>query len=264
MTFSSVRSFFFSLQTHAGQSAHAQLTHNATHRAQPLTRARTTPISPHRRLSCCAQGAATAVGEWQYSEKGGKITDSSSFAHVANLPPASWHDFRIRAHNAVGYSEWSEVSTKVRTDDAPYLVKKDARSITLRWTAQKRALHYEMQVQEPSFPDGTWVTVNTRVPGSTYTVDKLFPANEYRFRIRAFFPKKNPDDVQRDVQGQQYGWASYEGSATSRYIRTDDALPDAVDPPCLLNAADILRTPRRIFSHFFCLSLSLLSHTGLH
>jgi hypothetical protein len=203
-------------------------------------RARTAHTTTHA-AAPPQQGAATAIGEWQYSEKGGKITDSSSFAHVANLPPASWHDFRIRAHNAVGYSEWSEISTKVRTDDAPYLVKKDARSITLRWTAQKRALHYEMQVQEPSFPDGTWVTVNTRVPGSTYTVDKLFPANEYRFRIRAFFPKKNPDDVQRDVQGQQYGWASYEGSAMSQYIRTDDALPDAVDPPCLLDAADILR-----------------------
>ena len=50
-----------------------------------------------------------------------KITDSSEFCHITNLPPASWHDFRIRAHNAVGYSEWSEASDKVRTADAPYL-----------------------------------------------------------------------------------------------------------------------------------------------
>ena len=187
-----------------------------------------------------SQGASSAVGEWQFNENGGKITNSSSFAHVANLPPASWHDFRIRAHNAVGYSEWSEISIKVRTDDAPYLVRKDSRSITLRWTAQDRALHYEMQVQEPSFPDGTWVTVNSRVPSSTFTVDKLYPANEYRFRIRAFFPKRKPDEI-NEVEGRQYGWASYEGSAMSQYIRTDDALPDAVDPPCLLNAEDILK-----------------------
>jgi hypothetical protein len=46
------------------------------------------------------------VGEWIINKK--KITDSSQYCHVTNLPPASWHDFRIRAHNAVGYSDWSK------------------------------------------------------------------------------------------------------------------------------------------------------------
>ena len=65
------------------------------------------------------------VGVWTLNSK--KITNSSEFCHITNLPPASWHDFRIRAHNAVGYSEWSAASDKVRTDDAPYLVTKDPR-----------------------------------------------------------------------------------------------------------------------------------------
>ena len=52
------------------------------------------------------------IGKWYISEK--RITDSSEYCHVTNLPPASWHDFRLRAHNSVGYSQWCEESSKVR------------------------------------------------------------------------------------------------------------------------------------------------------
>ena len=173
------------------------------------------------------------IGKWYVKDQ--RLTNSSEFCHVTNLPPASWHDFRLRAHNQVGYSEWSLCSDKVRTDDAPYLVTKDPRSITLRWTAQNRAEKYEMQMQEPSFPDNTWANVSSSILQSQYTVTNLFPANQYRFRIRAFYPKKR-DHAGFVVKGVESGWTSYEGSAVSQYIQTDDALPDKFDAPILVCA----------------------------
>ena len=124
---------------------------------------------------------------------------------------------------------------QVRTDDAPYLVTKDPRSITLKWTMQNRCEKYEMQMQEPSFPDNTWVTISSSIVGSTHKVNDLFPAQSYRFRIRAFYPKKR-NAAGFLIKGVESGWASYEGSAVSQYIQTDDALPDQFDAPILVKA----------------------------
>ena len=137
---------------------------------------------------------------------------TSSNASIVNLEPGTTYDFKLRAHNSVGYGEFSEITEKRRTDDAPYLICKTKFSITVAWTAQTGALRYEMQYQENKMAH-MWATVSSAIHGTQCICENLFPAREYRFRIRAM---------------QDYGWASYEGSALSQWIETEH---DVTDPP---------------------------------
>ena len=137
---------------------------------------------------------------------------TSSNAAIVNLEPGTTYDFKLRAHNGIGYSDFSEITETRRTDDAPYLVRKTKFSITVAWTAQTGALKYEMQYQENKMAH-MWATVSSAIRGAECTCENLFPAREYRFRIRAF---------------QEQGWASYEGSALSQWIETKH---DITDPP---------------------------------
>jgi hypothetical protein len=70
-----------------------------------------------------------------------------------------------------------------------------------------RAEKYEMQMQEPSFPENTWITVSSSIVQSIYKVENLFPANQYRFRIRAFYPPKK-NALGYTIKGVESGWAS--------------------------------------------------------
>ena len=139
---------------------------------------------------------------------------------IVNLEPGTTYDFKLRAHNAVGYGEFGKISGKIRTDDAPYLVRKTKFSITLAWTAQVGALHYEMQYQENQM-DHTWATVSSAIKGTECLCDNLYPAREYRYRIRSYTSN---------------GWSSYEGSALSQWIRTND---DITEPPGIPTMASV-------------------------
>jgi len=137
---------------------------------------------------------------------------TSSNASIVNLEPGTTYDFKLRAHNGVGYSDFTQTTEKRRTDDAPYLVRKTKFAITVAWTAQTGAIKYEMQYQENKMAH-MWATVSSAIRGTECTCENLFPAREYRFRIRAL---------------QKQGWASYEGSALSQWIETKH---DVTDPP---------------------------------
>ena len=81
------------------------------------------------------------------------------------------------------------------------------------------------------------MTISSNVPTSEYQVNDLFPANSYRFRIRAYYSiKRNASGFVIKNGDQENGWASYEGSAVSQFITTDCALPDQFDPPVLVKA----------------------------
>jgi|EP00505_MAST-04D_sp_SCG-Rhode-Island_P000336 hypothetical protein len=138
---------------------------------------------------------------------------------IVNLEPGTTYDFKCRAHNAIGYSEFGAISDKIRTDDAPYLVRKTKFSITLAWTAQSGAFRYEMQYQEEAMGH-IWATVSSAITRTEFTCDNLYPARDYRYRIRSF---------------TDHGWSSYEGSALSQWIRTNDDIPDQPSIPTLAN-----------------------------
>ena len=107
------------------------------------------------------------------------------------------------------------------------------------------------------------MTISSNVPTSEYQVNDLFPANSYRFRIRAYYSiKRNASGFVIKNGDQENGWASYEGSAVSQYITTDCALPDQFDPPVLVKA-EIYSLSWYVFFLLVCLFVFVFLGLGV-
>ena len=109
---------------------------------------------------------------------------TSSNASIVNLEPGTTYDFKLRAHNSVGYGEFSEITEKRRTDDAPYLICKTKFSITVAWTAQTGALRYEMQYQENKMAH-MWATVSSAIhePNASAKICFLLENTDFAFGL---------------------------------------------------------------------------------
>lgn len=108
---------------------------------------------------------------------------SCDFGGLTNGKPYS---FQVRAHNAVGWSEWSGASAKATPDTRPGIVgpieqvRVGDRTITFRWTAP---------TTEASAVKHYWVSwagsTARKVRGTSYTASTLDNNKKYTFSVQA-------------------------------------------------------------------------------
>lgn len=128
---------------------------------------------------------STTHGEWDPPY----VTDWNSF-EMDDLPSATVIKFRVRAYveNADGtltYGDYDTYTTCTSPNEVGNLhaSNKTSTSVTLKWSASKRADHY--QVYRYNSSSGTWTRVITTTKTS-YTVKNLKSGTSYRFRVRAY------------------------------------------------------------------------------
>ena len=119
----------------------------------------------------------------------GTVKANVTTFHVANLNPHTSYQFRVRAANSAGLSDFTD-PLKVSTRDevlAPTNLRSgvsSSTSIELRWTdnaTNETGYQVQYRVDGGNWVDAAMLTANR----TTYTVDKLAPNTHYSFRVRA-------------------------------------------------------------------------------
>ena len=136
--------------------------------------------------------------EFQYRKAGAEwpadSTPTSQPSRVVNaLDAETTYEFRVRAVNTAGESDWSE-SISVTTEAGGVVVTppavptgltstaKTANSVTLSWTGVSTATSYGVQWKTST---GTWSTQGVTINGTTATVTGLAADTEYEFQVKA-------------------------------------------------------------------------------
>jgi hypothetical protein len=123
------------------------------------------------------------------------ITDTSlslSLCNVSGLGDGTQYYWRVRAHNSVGWSNWSTVwnfTTECPLPEAPLLVSPDDGAINitmpvnLDWTDIAAATQYQVQVDESSGFGSPVINISTS--GSNYSASGLNDQTTYYWRVRS-------------------------------------------------------------------------------
>jgi len=105
-------------------------------------------------------------------------TGGANFTELKGLPPGTSHQYRVRAVNEIGASEWSapvSVSTHALATPSGVVDEATDQSITLRWNAVTGASSYQIEANGAVFSAST----------NEYTHTGLTPETTHTYRIRA-------------------------------------------------------------------------------
>ncbi|GLD92787.1 hypothetical protein PINS_up001366 [Pythium insidiosum] len=120
---------------------------------------------------------------------------------VPGLLPGHVYYFRVKACNSYGWSPDGEVSDGICTNDAPKIVSKGAREMTLVWTKPYSTELIDMyQVQAKASNKTTWETVMTDIQAQTATVTGLVPATAYALRVVPHYALSGWEDAAKCAQ----------------------------------------------------------------
>lgn len=106
-------------------------------------------------------------------------TGTKTFYNHSGLQSGSVHKYRVRAKNAAGPSQWSELITKSTTLDTPANLRSTsvtANSITITWDKVQGAVGYDVMV------DGTVIDNGT---STSFTHSDLEPGSTHIYIVRA-------------------------------------------------------------------------------
>jgi len=126
-------------------------------------------------------------------------------AVLSGLAHAQWFEFRVRAKGPKGWSEWSDISAPIRSAPlAPARPRTPAagqttwQSVEILWYAPddngETITSYDVQyrrygvvspAQRVNWSISRTVAPNRNIEIQSFTVDRLLPATEYEFRVRA-------------------------------------------------------------------------------
>ncbi|KAJ0400837.1 hypothetical protein ATCC90586_005230 [Pythium insidiosum] len=141
---------------------------------------------------------------------------------VPGLLPGHVYYFRVKACNSYGWSPDGEVSDGICTNDAPKIVSKSAREMTLVWTKPYSTELIDMyQVQAKPSNRLEWETVMTAIQGQAATVTNLIPATAYSLRVVPHYARS--------------GWEDASKCALTEFTTTDATVPE---PPLDLHVVD--------------------------
>ncbi|KAJ0398246.1 hypothetical protein P43SY_000346 [Pythium insidiosum] len=141
---------------------------------------------------------------------------------VPGLLPGHVYYFRVKACNSYGWSPDGEVSDGICTNDAPKIVSKSAREMTLVWTKPYSTELIDMyQVQAKPSNRLEWETVMTDIQGQAATVTNLIPATAYSLRVVPHYARS--------------GWEDASKCALTELTTTDATVPE---PPLDLHVVD--------------------------
>ena len=159
--------------------------------------------------------------------KEGTFKATDRYCRVSDLEPAKRYKFRLRAKNNKGWSPFGPSCEARETFDAPFIVSRTMRSLTVGWRKMQAIGNklgepekYELQIQEAS-DAMPWATISNTLTILEQTIEQLLPATEYRFRVRPYF-------------GKAGSWAAWSGSACSYFMRTEDEWPEPIEE-CKVN-----------------------------
>ncbi|ETV81715.1 hypothetical protein, variant 1 [Aphanomyces astaci] len=140
---------------------------------------------------------------------------------ASTLAPGTVYFYRVKARNALGWSDLGDVSDGITTNDAPKLVHKTGTSLGLVWP-KPYSTHdidmYELQCKVAATTD--WSVVSSRIRGQSHTVSQLSPATGYVFRVRPHFANM------RQGQCSSSSWETESNCVESHIYHTHGATPD--------------------------------------
>ncbi|EQC25446.1 hypothetical protein SDRG_16666 [Saprolegnia diclina VS20] len=137
---------------------------------------------------------------------------------ASGLTPGCVYFFRLKAANALGWSDAGDVSDGICTNDAPKMVERSSTSLTLIWP--KPYSPYDIDMYELSYRfvgAQDWLLVPSTVHDQRYCVQGLVPATAFQFQVRphyAFVPLGEPS------------WETLTNCAISPVFYTEGAAPE--------------------------------------
>jgi hypothetical protein len=147
------------------------------------------------------------------------------------LTRATSYEFRIQAHNADGWSEWSYASaTTLPLPEVPplaptlYADPASDMAVRVKWLAVERATGYELERKNLN---GAWERIAVVALVTDYMDEGLQPSTLYAYRIRA---------------GNEYGLSPYSNEAGAKTL----AVPHPPEVP-LLNGGAASQTQVQLF-----------------
>ena len=125
----------------------------------------------------------TTGSTWQSA-----AVSSKTSAKIKNLRLGTTYRFRVRAYQSSSRGiQYGAMSSVVSATAAPTVKTlkasaKTSNSLTLKWTNVSGASGYRLQ----RYVDKQWVNVLKKTQKTSYTVKKLAPNTNYRFRVCAY------------------------------------------------------------------------------
>ena len=166
------------------------------------------------------QGRVEGSGAWEYLTQDGDRQFTVTSLTVVGLTNGTTYEFRVRAINAVGPSDWSRSASGTPVGSASVPSRPAAPTVTpgdgelgVSWRAPADngapIEHYELQGRIEG--SGSWSDVtasgDTKITATSVTIGDLSNGTTYEFRVRAV-NAVGPSDWSRSASGTPAGSAS--------------------------------------------------------
>ena len=167
---------------------------------------------------------------------------------VENLTSAKTYKFRVRAYDkkATGtvFSDYVTITVATEPDEVENVKvsAKTKNSVTLKWTAVKRATGYQVFIYSES--KGKYVR-KTAVTGTSAKITGRKEGTSYKFKVRAYF--KEPDGTSRYGEFSDVVKVKTSGTAAATTQTVNQVIDKAKAESVALNHAGLQKSQVKFF-----------------